>query len=233
MSFPGLPTDLYIYDGDNSYADVGFHVIRGGNTLSLISTGDPTASQFRVSVSNNTGLTVGLGQVAATNTVTLTNPSLAATVPVGERRAAELIFTLLNDAGTTYTIRRDLHYWKVDTEPFGRFTAADETKLDGIEASAKDDQTASEVNIDSFDGTGNLASGDSTVQDALETIDELTLGGGGGVGASRPDGRSYSLTGATTLNATGLVGLFDISGDRTLSVTQAASSPTTDLPRCN
>ena len=48
-------------------------------------------------------------------------------------------------------------------------------------ADSTDDQTASEVNIDSFDGTGNLSSSDTTVQDALDTIDGLTLGGGGAV----------------------------------------------------
>ena len=51
---------------------------------------------------------------------------------------------------------------------------------DAITPQPQDDQDASEVNIAAFDGTGNLAASDATVQDALATIDGLTLGGGGG-----------------------------------------------------
>ena len=43
-----------------------------------------------------------------------------------------------------------------------------------------DDQTAAEVPVTATGFTGNLGSGDTDVQTALDTIDGLTLGGGGG-----------------------------------------------------
>ena len=59
----------------------------------------------------------------------------------------------------------------------GAWTNADATGGGG----GTDDQDASEVSVDGtqFDGTGNLSSSDTDVQTALETIDGLTLGGGG------------------------------------------------------
>ena len=102
------------------------------------------------------------------------------------------------------------------------FTDADKTKLDGIADGAEVNVTElPSVSASDNDQVLTVVSGDWAAADPQ--------GGGGGGGVSRPDGRDYSLTGATTVNATGLVGLFDISGDRTLSVTQATSNPTTDF----
>ena len=47
-----------------------------------------------------------------------------------------------------------------------------------------DDQTATEVTTDTSNFGGNLSSLDDTVQDALDTIDNFTLGGGGGGGST-------------------------------------------------
>ena len=47
-----------------------------------------------------------------------------------------------------------------------------------------DDQTATEVTTDTTNFGGNLSSLDDTVQDALDTIDNFTLGGGGGGGST-------------------------------------------------
>ena len=46
--------------------------------------------------------------------------------------------------------------------------------------SGTDDQTATEVPVTASGFTGNLGSGDTNVQAALDTIDGFTLGGGGG-----------------------------------------------------
>ena len=130
VTFPGLPTDLFIYDGDNSYADVGFHVRRNGTNLTVISTGTPGTNEAHVSVSNNTGLSVALGLANSATTVNLTNPTLAADVPVGERRAVELTFTIWADDGvTTYTVRHDLHYWKVDTADLSVYSTPAELNI--------------------------------------------------------------------------------------------------------
>ena len=48
-------------------------------------------------------------------------------------------------------------------------------------------------------------------------------------GTPRPGGRAYSLTGHTTLNVVGRVGLFAISGTLTLSIVQTPTSPDPDF----
>ena len=59
---------------------------------------------------------------------------------------------------------------------------SDVTKLNGIEANAKDDQDALTVPTDVTQFSNNLSSSDTDVQKALDTIDNLNLGGGGGGG---------------------------------------------------
>ena len=61
-----------------------------------------------------------------------------------------------------------------------RFSSSDETKLDGIEANAKDDQNASEVATSTTNFGNNLTTSADTVQKALDEIDNLTIGSGGG-----------------------------------------------------
>ena len=72
---------------------------------------------------------------------------------------------------------------------------------DAITPQPQDDQDASEVNIAAFDGTGNLAASDATVQDALATIDGLSLGGGGG-GTDDQDASEVTVDG-TQFDGTG------------------------------
>ena len=50
-----------------------------------------------------------------------------------------------------------------------------------------DDQTAAEVPVTATSFTGNLGSGDTDVQTALDTIDSLSLGDGGGEAGEAPD----------------------------------------------
>ena len=56
------------------------------------------------------------------------------------------------------------------------FTPALLTKLNGIEANAKDDQSAVDVPVSTSAFNNNLSSADSTVQAALNTLDDLTVG---------------------------------------------------------
>ena len=58
----------------------------------------------------------------------------------------------------------------VTTTTKGLMAAADKTKLDGIETGAKDDQSAAEVTVDNS-GFGNLLTGVTDVQDALDELD--------------------------------------------------------------
>ena len=68
--------------------------------------------------------------------------------------------------------------------------------------SGTDDQTASEVNTDTANFGTNLSSADTTVQAALETIDDLSLGGGGGSDGV-VDGVTFNeATGEITLSRT-------------------------------
>ena len=50
-----------------------------------------------------------------------------------------------------------------------------------------DDQTAAEVTVDTTDFAGNLGSGDDSVQEALDTLDDLSVGGGSGVSVDGVD----------------------------------------------
>jgi hypothetical protein len=63
----------------------------------------------------------------------------------------------------------------------GRDVSVDGTKLDTIEPNAKDDQNAAEVPVDTTNFTNNLSAADDTVQKALDTIDDLAIGGTGDV----------------------------------------------------
>ena len=56
-----------------------------------------------------------------------------------------------------------------------RFTTAEKTKLTGIEAGAKDDQSAAEVPVDASGFDGNLATTDDTVQKVAQKVDDLTI----------------------------------------------------------
>ena len=59
----------------------------------------------------------------------------------------------------------------------GLMSSEDKTKLDGVEASAKDDQSAAEVAVDTTSFGGNLGGTDSSVQAALDTLDDLSIAG--------------------------------------------------------
>ena len=78
------------------------------------------------------------------------------------------------------------------------FTDADHTKLDGVEAGAAADQSAAEVVVDASSFSGNLSASDDDVQSALDTIDDLALGGGGGGGGLDSVASDATLTGDGT-----------------------------------
>ena len=63
-----------------------------------------------------------------------------------------------------------------------------------------DDQTASEVSVSTTDFGTNLSSSDTTVQAALDTIDDLSLGGGGGSDGVVDDVTFNEATGEITLS---------------------------------
>ena len=59
----------------------------------------------------------------------------------------------------------------------GLMSGADKTKLDNIEPNAKNDQSAAEVTVDASMFDGHLSPTDTTVQAALETLDDAeTIG---------------------------------------------------------
>ena len=64
-----------------------------------------------------------------------------------------------------------------------RNTAGDAYELTSA-GSSTDDQTAAEVPVTTTNFDGNLSSTDDDVQTALETLDDLSVGGGGGGGTS-------------------------------------------------
>lgn len=61
------------------------------------------------------------------------------------------------------------------------YTRTEKTKLATIEENAKDDQSAAEVPVETASFNRNLSSADSTVQAALQTLDQLVAGSGDGV----------------------------------------------------
>ena len=67
-----------------------------------------------------------------------------------------------------------------------------------------DDQTASEVNTDTTNFDGNLSGTDTTVQTALETLDDLNVGGSGNtnLGLANRDGDSLDITSSSGDNVT-------------------------------
>ena len=71
-------------------------------------------------------------------------------------------------------------------------SAGDKTKLDSIEEAAKDDQTAEELSVDSAGFAGNLSGTDNTAQKAFETLDGLSVEGGG---TPKPNFVEVGLTG--------------------------------------
>jgi len=84
---------------------------------------------------------------------------------------------------------------------------ADVTKLAGIEVNATADQLAVEVPVDTTNFNNNLSATDTDVQTALETLDDLVVGGGGSGGGI---GKNYLMNGdfaiwqrGTTVTAAG------------------------------
>ena len=70
-----------------------------------------------------------------------------------------------------------------DARAKARYTDAEKTKVGTVESNAKDDQTAGEVPVTASGFSGNLSNSDNTVQKALDTLDGLSVSGGGGITA--------------------------------------------------
>jgi hypothetical protein len=101
------------------------------------------------------------------------------------------------------------------------YPEADETKLAGVEAGATADQNAAEVPVDTTNFNNNLSPSDSTVQAALETIDEFVLGGSGGGIPILPNDPSSPATGDAWVNETdGLLKFKSATGTIVFEATQ-------------
>ena len=123
ISFPGLPTDLFIFDGTDAYNDVSFFVWRNSVSLTRKTTsGAPSASQYKLAISHETGITSTFTYHSLDKQNAITNIALGNSVPNGERRYIRLAFELLGDDANTYVITHELYAWKVDTSAFGTGT---------------------------------------------------------------------------------------------------------------
>ena len=151
LSATGTPSATTVLHGDNAW-----RVPAGGGGGG---TDDQTASEVSVDASGFDG-----NLATSDNTVQKVAQKLDDLNVGGTPRLAGSGLTL---TGNTLSVTNE-------------FTSSDESKLDGIEANAKDDQTAAEVSVDASGFDGNLSTSDNTVQKVAQKLDDLTISGGGG-----------------------------------------------------
>ena len=118
-----MPSDLYIFDGTDAFNDVSFYVWRNSVALTRKTTsGAPSASQYKLVISHQTGITSTFTYHSLDKQNAITNIALGNSVPNGERRYIRLAVELLGEDGNTYVVTHELYAWKVSTAAFGTGT---------------------------------------------------------------------------------------------------------------
>ena len=121
VSFPGMPSAVYIFDDDTDNTNFGFTVRKDGATLSRkTSSGSPSSSQFKLTHTNLTGTSSTLSYESLGHALSITGVSVNSLIPPGSSGVIRLDFEFLAGNGSTvYEVRKEVKVFHVSTREFG------------------------------------------------------------------------------------------------------------------
>ncbi len=176
-------------------------------TITPVSSNRYSSQWVYASPDPNYPIYVVVGQ-AQSNTLAGARSQSAPALPGLATAEWKLLYQVIyRNAGTPPTYIEAIDYRQVSTGPATTATVASHTAL--TDRDAADSHPATAISVDTTNFDNNLSSADDTVQKALETLDEMTAGGG----------TSYPADGRLTLESGVPISTTDQSAKTTLYYT--------------